>query len=232
MIPALADSRDNLDQTLATALKVVFQQCDPIDLHSRLESFYSAISATDLKSAIQLERLVANTDGTWRKIDVLDLGNDGPPLWKATTIWHRRLRVLRQVGIRLDLLSLGRGEQIPPHGHRGVVSGFFVLEGEVGMRSYDVLAYAPRSLRLQRTKDEQSGPGDFIVNSDEKDNVHWVSGIADRSTLFRFNCTGLPSVLPDYQDFAGRVYVDPTVPGEPPIEAPVVDPPMARSLIF
>jgi hypothetical protein len=116
--------------------------------------------------------------------------------------------------IRLDVLFLKEGKSIPPHAHRGVLSGFLMLEGSSDIRHYHVSCYNDKSVDVTLTVDKTLKPGDHTVNSDQKDNIHWLQGVKNESVLYRFNITGLPSVMPEYKDLAGRMYVDPRNAGK------------------
>ena len=65
-------------------------------------------------------------------------------------------------------------------------------------------------LDVELTVDKLLNAGQFTTNCEQTDNIHWLKGIAEESVLFRFNMTGLPSKLPDYDHIAGRLYVDPS----------------------
>ena len=131
--------------------------------------------------------------------------------WAATPLWRRRFAFLRQVGVRLDVLVLREGAQIPPHGHYGVVSGFCVLEGEVAFRHYDRVKESGESVYIRKCIDMIARPGEFATNSEYYQNIHWLCGVAPISYLFRVTVVGTQAkTFGSRQEKSERVYVDPT----------------------
>jgi hypothetical protein len=130
-------------------------------------------------------------------------------------------------------MILRQDETIPPHGHYRVVSGFYVLDGEVAVRHYNRLEEVGDKVRIRKTIDATLGPCGYTTNSEFHDNIHWLQGLAPQSFLFRLNVKGTPT-----KTFGGtnresqRVYIDPT--GEPDesgaIVAAYVDESVAKQL--
>ena len=154
---------------------------------------------------------------------------------KEGMIWRRRLALLHHLGIRSDVLILREGEQIPPHGHYRIVSGFYVLDGQVGIRHYDRVREVGGNLLVRPALSKVLRPGGYTTNSEYHHNIHWLSGLASQSFLFRVTVSGTP-----VQTFGGedrtdeRVYVDPTgnVDADGLILAPYVSPERAKELPF
>lgn len=179
-----------------------------------LDCFYAGLDAADCKRDIDLDakaRVLRQSGGY--KTDVLDLAADRAASTGPLDLWKRRFALLRHLGIRSDVLIVQEGIQIPPHGHSQVVSGFFVLEGEVGIRHYDRVEEFSDHVLLRKVIDTAIGPGSYTTNSEYHHNIHWLIGLAPVSYLFRFTATDVP-----VRRFASaahshtRDYVDPTVP--------------------
>jgi hypothetical protein len=181
-----------------------------------LDNFYAQMDAGACKRDIDLAGKAArlNRPGGY-KTDILGLEGDssGSPSPGRFDLWARRFRLLRRLGIRSDVLIVRAGEQIPPHGHSRVVSGFYVMEGKVAIRHYDRVEELPQHVLLRKVVDTELSPGGFTTNSEFHHNIHWLLGVAPVSYLFRFTVTGVP-VRPfgSATRENSRIYVDPTVP--------------------
>jgi hypothetical protein len=79
-----------------------------------------------------------------------------------------------------------------------------VLEGEVGMRTFDVLNPTADGAELLPRLDGLYGPGGVSTSSDQHHNLHWIKGVAPFSLIFRYSLTGL-----------GQSAGDPVDDGEP-----------------
>ncbi len=216
----LKNNHDPLDALLGHALGAYFGVISQARLRDELARYYSELSIPDLLECIDYPAAKARVVTDGYKTDLVDHKSAGKPIWMPQPVWDKKLALLRHARVRLDLLTLSEGASIPPHLHRGVVSGFMLLEGRAAIRHYDISRYNRDSVLARMTVDEVLEPGQYTVNSDAKDNVHWLLGVADRSILYRFNITGLPSELPEYGDLAGRLYID-TSPISAPSEQPV-----------
>ncbi|MFV8753934.1 hypothetical protein ACNOYE_25595 [Nannocystaceae bacterium ST9] len=105
---------------------------------------------------------------------------------------------------------------IVPHGHRNLVSAFFVLEGRFRGRHYDRIRDEPDAIVISPTDDRTFAPGDCAAICDRHDNVHWFTALDHDALLFNVGLT-LPEHLrgrPGQREGATeRVYLDPE--GEP-----------------
>lgn len=185
------------------------------DFRRDLDEFYSHLDVErckrDIDFAGKVDRL-SRSNGY--KTDVLgldgDSSSDGHRRW--FDLWGRRFRLLRHLGVRSDVLVLRAGGQVPPHGHSQVVSGFFVLQGEVGIRHYDRVQEFPDHVLLRKVIDTSMGPGGYTTNSEYHHNIHWLFGLAPASYLFRFTVTDVPVRRFNSTAHSNtRDYVDPTI---------------------
>lgn len=140
-------------------------------------------------------------------------------------LWQRRLAIAHGLGIRLDLMTLEGGEEIEPHGHSEVVSGFLVLDGEVHGRTFDRLDARPGAWLVRRNFDHRMRRGGFLTNSEWSSNIHWLSGIAPRSFMLRVTVSGFPTRRFDDRFNSERVHVDLSAAPEgcAPFWAPVTE---------
>src|SRR5262249_48164150 len=171
------------------------------------------------------------------KMEILNLRVDASAsaYRNVLQIWARRFALLQHLGIRSDVLILRKGEQIPPHGHYRVVSGFYLLEGEVGIRHYDRVRELGQSCLVRKVLDNVLTPGGFTTNSEFYHNIHWVYRLADVSYLFRITVRGTQTKTFGGQESASeRVYLDPT--GAPDenglIAAPYITDQAAKNIPF
>jgi hypothetical protein len=181
-----------------------------------LEAFYEALDRErflgELGFADRVARL--NRPGFYKE-DVLGLAGEAPAGGRASRfdLWGRRFGLLRRMGIRADLMTLRAGEQVPPHGHYRVVSGFYLLSGEVAARHYNRVHEVDGGVLVRPALDAVLTAGGFTTNSEQYHNIHWLLGLAPVSYLFRVTVTDTPT-----ETFGGpgrtgsRVYVDPTGP--------------------
>lgn len=210
LIPALAGSDDPLNRLLSVAAKAHLGKASEKVLLEALANYYASLDLETLKKAINYSEIRPKVKASGYKIALLAYQDAATNLWKKLGIWDRRLSLLRLFKIRIDVLFLARGQVIPPHAHRGVLSGFLLLEGASAIRHYNVEQYNHDSVKIKLTVDKTLREGEFTVNSEQQDNIHWLKGVAEESILYRFNITDLKSELPDYTHLAGRLYVDPT----------------------
>lgn len=207
MLRRLLQDSNRFNQLLGHAVRLQFGQIQEEDFRQKLDHFYSELEMIDFMDEINIrfQKTILNRPGGY-KTGVTSLhGENGRGLW------HKRFRLLHHLGIRTDLMILRRNEQIPPHGHYRVVSGFCLLEGEVGIRHYDRVREVGEKLIVRKVLDAVLHPGGYTTNSEYFQNIHWVYGLADVSFLFRVTVLGTPA-----RTFGGpgregdRVYIDPT----------------------
>ena len=205
-----------INRLLGQAALLQFGRISEPDFQRYLDAFYAQLDAEACKGEIDLagksQRL--NRPGGY-KTDVIGLQGDvcSNPQHGRFDLWARRFGLLRRLGIRSDVLIVRAGEQIPPHGHSQVVSGFYVLEGQVAIRHYDRVEELPQHVVLRKAIDTTLDPGGYTTNSEYHHNIHWLLGLAPASYLFRFTVTDVPvRRFSSAEPKGSRIYVDPTVP--------------------
>jgi hypothetical protein len=213
-LPTFLSHSNRLNVLLGQAVQLQWGLISDEDFRRRLDGFYAGIDRArlldDLEFAAKVERL--DRPGGYKvgiarlREDVAGEGRPAPGL-----VWGRRFALLHHLGIRLDVLTLCGGVQIPPHGHHRVVSGFYVLDGEVGVRHYDRVREEGGRLLVRQALDTVLGPGGHTTNSEHHHNIHWLCGLSPRSYLFRVTVSGTPTrAFGDGTRTSERVYVDPT----------------------
>jgi hypothetical protein len=113
---------------------------------------------------------------------------------------------------RRKLWLFSRRYGILPHGHRNLVSAFFVLDGRFHGRHYDRIRDEPDAIVICPTDDREFAPGDAAAICDHHDNVHWFTALDDDALLFNVGVT-LPEHLRGRPGLrkgpTERVYLDP-----------------------
>lgn len=209
--PYLSNYPDHFEKLLASAIGVYLKKESITELDKKLNNFYQEINIVSLKNKIDYKKVLINLGEETSKIDILTFTNPcKSSILNVLNIWNRRLSLLRFCRVRVDLLLLNKNQQIPPHAHRGVLSGFILLDGEVSIRHYHASKYKNNGIVCKKTVDRTLFVGDYTTNSDVKDNIHWLNGVAETSVLFRFNITGLDSSIPECNNLGGRLYIDPS----------------------
>lgn len=209
--PYLLSYPDNFEKLLASGTGLYLKKTTIMTLDTNLNNFYQEINIDSLKDKIDFKKESHKLSSKIPKIDILTFNNPcRSSILNTFNIWDKRLSLLRFCRIRLDLLLLNKGQQIPPHAHRGVLSGFILLEGEVTIRHYHAKEYKENGIVCKKTVDKTLTVGDYTTNNDNRDNIHWLNGVAEKSILFRFNMTGLESSVPNYNNLGGRLYIDPS----------------------
>lgn len=211
LLPYLRKSNESIDKLLATSTDVYFNKATIENLDVSLNSFYATFDIDNFKSSEYYSTLIKELSISNYKTDVLRFDTACPKrILYLQNIWKKKLFLTRNCKVRLDLLTLPKGKQIPPHAHISVLSGFIVLEGSVAIRHYNVSEYLKYGVKCIKTIDKVMTSGDFTTNTENKDNIHWLNGNSDRSILLRFNMTGLQTKLPDHSNLAGRFYLNPS----------------------
>lgn len=238
LLPSLDGSGSQLDRLMAKAVRLQFGQQSDEDFRMQLEDFYSRTNCQSLIEDLRFPELRTALDRPHAyKVGVVRLASDpqrGGGLARVNP-WRRRFGLLQHLHIRCDVLILRQGEQVPPHGHHRVVSGFYLLEGRVACRHYDRVREVGEHLLIRESLDLIHEEGGFTTNSESHHNIHWLQGIAPASYLFRVTVTETRSpTFGNYQIANERVYVDPTGPvnEEGLIRARYVSESVARSLVL
>jgi hypothetical protein len=186
---------------LGQAVKLQCARMTTREFHDHLDAFFSDLDQERVLSTLDYSRvrreLLASRDG----IVLRRVGPDCP----AGTL----IRLVALLSIRLEFELLRAGEQIPPHGHCRVASGFSVLEGSVGVRRYDLVVNEPDSVTLRPSFDGVLSRGQASTESDVRDNVHWIVALED-TVLFRVTVSDIPSRHPVPTSL--NVWIDPRSP--------------------
>jgi hypothetical protein len=206
------DSRP-LSRLLENGLATVFDGADAEAHRVVLEDTLHDLGAAGSAAAIGLERLRPLLHATPYKYPL-----HGERWHAAAGGWSFRLgsRLAASHNIAFDILTLRQDGQIPPHAHEGTVSGMLVVEGEVGIKTFDLGAPLPDGAVLESRLDGRFGPGGVSTSSDRHHNVHWIKGIAPISLVFRYSLTGLRAAPVASGAAEPRHYILPTrVAGQP-----------------
>lgn len=231
--PYLLSDPNNFEKLLGSGVGVYLGKTNIIELNRSLNTFYEELDIESLKSKINFQKEVKNLTLTNSKINILTFNNlSNKPFLNIFNIWRRRLSLLRFCRISTDLLLLNEGQQIPPHAHRGVLSGFILLEGKVSIKHFHAKEYKDNGIVCKKTIDKTLEVGGYTTNTDNQDNIHWLKGEAEKSILFRFNMTGLKSEIPELNDLEGRIYIDPTSINEVNKLAPFINSKEVKLLKF
>jgi hypothetical protein len=229
---------DPLNRLLGQAIRLQFGQISDEEFRQQLDDYYAELDRPALMRSIGFDTVAEQLNQPrGYKVDILGLCEDasGDPGRRKWDMWARRFGLLRQLGVRADVLILRKGEQVPPHGHYRVVSGFCVLAGEVAVRHYDRVREVGDRVLVRKVLDTVMEAGGFTTNSEYWQNIHWLYGLSPISYLFRLTVLGTPT-----QTFGGpgrlkeRVYVDPTgvADSEGLIAAPYIEAREAEKVQF
>jgi hypothetical protein len=205
--------RSPFQALFADAARMQGGRLEPERFREQLDDFYANAKHERLLDEIEFEENKTKLQGPHSyKVNVHRLKGDPTPgtLAHRLSPWARRFGLFRRIGIRSDIIILREGEQIPPHAHERVISGFYVAEGRVHLRHYHRDRTDGGQVYLRLAIDQVCDPGGYGTNSDKYQNVHWVEGLAPASYLLRFTVTGVPSALGLGIPTDDRIYVDPT----------------------
>ena len=213
-LPRFLGDAHSFNRLLGRAIQMQLGRLADEAFRQHLEEFYQQLDPGSIKRDLHFYEKVQRLNHPGGYKVAISTFNDLPPSRGSPgrfNLWQRRFALLGRMGIRADVLILRAGEQIPPHGHYRVVSGFYVLDGHVAIRHYDRVREQGGKLLVRKVLDTELGPGGFTTNSETYHNIHWLQGLAGRSYLFRVTATGTPAAA-----FGGaartdsRVYVDPS----------------------
>src|SRR6516162_6401299 len=140
MLARFDASDATLDRLLGHAVRLQLGTLGDEDFRLALKAFYDEADAPHLAAEVRFGELRCRLERPkGYKAAVTRLAGDGPArgLRSRLSPWHRRFGLLQHLAVRCDVLILREGEQVPPHGHHRVVSGFYLLEGCVACRHYD-----------------------------------------------------------------------------------------------
>jgi hypothetical protein len=232
----LSSDSHPFNRLMADAIQLQLGRLGDDAFRQRLDAFYQSLDIESIKRDLDLPVKAARLDkpGGY-KTDISAIGPKPNSQSKPGRFdfWARRFGLLRHIGVRSDVLILRQDERIPPHGHHRVVSGFYVLQGEVAIRHYDRVKELENGLLVRKVLDTTLGPGGYTTNSESFHNIHWLQGLADKSFLFRVTVVDTPSANVPRDDHSNpRLYIDPT--GEPDssgiVTAPFISEAQAKSL--
>ena len=216
-LPRFLTSSHDLDRVLGQAILLQLGRTTDDQFRQQLDEYYSHVDIKALVQDLDFPALSARL----HEIDAYKIAvvcrkgdSSADPSKNRLDLWARRFGLLRRIGVSLDTLLLRAGEQIPPHGHNRVVSGFYVLDGEVGARHYDRIREIDGGLSIRKVFDQVLMAGGYTTNSEHFHNIHWLVGRAPESYLFRITVVGTPTrPFTRAHAASSRVYVDPT--GQP-----------------
>ena len=212
-LPRLLGDPHPFNRLLGQAVRLQFGRVSDEEFRDELDRFYAQLDRPALMESLGFGALAErlNRPGGY-KVEILGLRDDtsGQTARKRGP-WARRFALLRHLGVRSDVLILRNGEQIPPHGHYRVVSGFYLLDGEVAVRHYDRVREVGDRVQVRKALDTVLRAGGYTTNSEYRHNIHWLYGLAPVSYLFRMTVLGTPTATFGGPGRLGeRVYVDPT----------------------
>jgi hypothetical protein len=165
----------------ADAVRMQLGRLPPELFRERLDHFFATADQNQLLDNIELEdrKRQLQVPGGY-KINIHYLRGDARPgtLKNRFSLWSRRFGLLRLLGIRSDIIILRAGEQIPPHGHARVISGFYVAEGQIRLRHYHRDRTEGETVCLRKAIDAVCASGGYGTNSDIYQSVHWLAGLA------------------------------------------------------
>src|SRR6516164_1584367 len=226
------------NRLLGHAVRLQLGKISDEQFRLELDEFFAHLDRPAIMSALDFEskaRQLNQPDGY--KVNILALRQNFPAgkLPQRMSIWRRRFALLHHLGIRSDILILRKGEPIPPHGHYRVLSGFYVLQGEVAIRHYYRVREEGEAVLVRKVLDTTLGPGGYTTNSEFRNNIHWLFGLAPVSYLFRVTVLGTPTeTFGGPGRFGDRVYLDPTGAQDSNglITAPYINADAARKVPF
>ncbi|GEM_PF-5487236 len=216
-LPRFLGAAHAFNRLLGQAIRMQLGWISDEAFRCHLATFYQQLDPGSIQRDLRFEEKVQhlNRPGGY-KVPISTFNDDSSSSARSgrLNLWQRRFALLGHLGVRADILILRAGEQIPPHGHYRVVSGFYVLAGRVAIRHYDRVREENGKLLVRKVLDTELGPGGFTTNSETYHNIHWLQGLAEQSYLFRVTALDTPTAA-----FGGtartdpRIYVDPS--GEP-----------------
>lgn len=208
ILSRLLGDADPFHRLLGNAVRLQLGRIGDEEFRERLQQFYTTFDRKEWMHRVDSESLKERlARGGSYKAQISRLAGETP---RRFSPWSRRFALLHHLGIRADVLCLRQDEQIPPHGHHRVVSGFYVLEGTVAARNFDRVREDGDRLFVRKTLDRVLNEGDCTTNSEFHQNIHWLLGMAPASYLFRVTVTGVPSAtFSDDRHGGERVYIDP-----------------------
>lgn len=234
VLPLIYDNQNPFDMLCRDVCKFHFKKITQDDLLSSLQNYYSKIDINALKNDLNFAQIKNNlvTNHGYKHIV-----NDPKPtgLFNRLIIRNRRLAIMQHLGMKVDVIVLRDDDYIPPHGHKRMVSGFFVLDGKIGVRHYDLVNINNDSMVIRKTIDTIYSKNEYTSNSDSSDNIHWLKGIGEGSFLYRVSI--IDKRKENGNDNMGakeRIYINPTIPpdGNGLIHAPYINEEFAKRLTF
>jgi hypothetical protein len=224
-------------QMLGQAIRLQLRQISDDEFRQHLEQYYATLDRDALRKDIDFPAKASrlNQPGGY-KVGVVGLREDAerPGPRRPWHLWARRFALLQHLGVRSDVLILREGEQIPPHGHSRVVSGFYVLEGEVAVRHFDRVRDLGDKVLVRKVFDAVVQPGGYTTNSEHHNNIHWLAGMVPVSYLFRITVLGTPTLPFRSGGQSDRLYVDPSgeADNDGLIAAPYITEEQAKNIPF
>lgn len=207
------DAGTDLDRLLGKAVRLQLALRTDEDFRRDLDAFYRETDRRDLAEQLRFAELRLKLDRPDAyKIGITRLAAEAGAdrFLSRFDMWRRRFGLLQHLDVRCDVLVLRQEQQVPPHGHSRVVSGFYLLEGRVACRHYDRIREEEDCVVVRQVLDLVHEPGGYTTNSESHHNIHWLKGIAPTSYLFRVTVTNTPMASGQSRTANSRIYVDPT----------------------
>lgn len=160
-----------------------------------MHELYSIVDLDSLLQSIGFEQIINNSD-----FNFIDQGG------KFTHV-----KFLVETGapdnmvVETTVTKIPKGISIYPHAHRNMVSAFLTLSGEFHVRQYDRLHEDEHFFYIRQTSDHFSQPGQWNSQSEDQNNVHWLTAMTDDSYLFSTKLTGINSS----ESYSSLLYMDP-----------------------
>jgi len=233
-LPLTYNKQNPFDMLCKDVCKFHSNKMKQDDLLKSLQHFYSSIDTNTLINElnfVDIKSHLISSNGYKQNI------NDPKPsgIFSRLNIRNRQFAIMRHLGMKVDVIILRNGEYIPPHGHKRMISGFFVLDGSIGVRHYDLVNKDSDSMVIRKTVDSVYSKNEYTSNSDLSDNVHWLKGVAKESFLYRVSI--IDKQKEDGKGNMGakeRIYINPTIPPDENglIHAPYINEDFAKNLTF
>lgn len=113
---------------------------------------------------------------------------------------------------KMSLFFIGPKSAHPPHAHHDIMSVQTVLKGQLHLRQYDRVSRVDEwKIKIKLAQESVLKPGESILMTEHKHNVHWFGTESSPAVVFNFNVQGTPDSTFDSRQLRapGRSYLDP-----------------------
>ncbi len=234
VLPLTYIEQDSFDHLCRNVTKFNSNKITQDELLKLLQLYYSRINTEKLKTDLNftdIKNSLIQTNGYKHTIN----DKKEPGIYNKLSLYSRKFAIMRHLGMKVDVIILRKNEYIPPHGHKRMLSGFYVLEGTIGVRHYDLVDKNDKTMLIRKTLDTMYSKNEYTTNSDNLDNIHWLKGIASESFLYRVSI--IDKQREEGNDNMGaeeRIYINPTITPDNNglIHAPYINEDLAKTLTF